>query len=881
MKVHILLFHLIAVFFLISSSLSATERTPEWYEERGLMPESALREIPFSGSRSMREIPEGGILLIPDSSNDRVMGFDPITGDLIDANFIPPHSDYLSTPIHMIMNAEGTGLLISDQLMDIVQEFSVEGDYEGIFAPIGGVNNNILDNIRGMYLRDDGHLLVTVASGGNAHAIAEFDTEGNYLGNFIDNNAGGMAGPWSIVYRESFDDYLISTSTSNAVHRFDSDGLPLGDFVPSLNFPEQMYETSDGNILVATFSNPSGVYEYDSSGTQVGYYSVVTGLRGVYELGNGNILVTNGSGVYEIDRNNTIVDTKITGVNARFISFVGPSTGYGLPFEEDFETGSLPEDWEQEFMEGNIDWSYQDGGHMGNPPSAYEGDYNAFFRSDIVGDSTILITPPLLISNAINPVLRFQHAQQAWNTDQDELNVYYKAGEEGDWILLESYDAEVAEWTEQLIELPEIDEPCFIGFEAVSGGGYGVCIDLVEVFDHIYPVMEVIPLAFDIILLEGESTVEILTIGNVGTDDLEYEITFLEPATWLSVSDPIGTVEPDESVEIELLIDAAGLAGDEDYTATLIVSDNYFDMEINVVVDLFVEALVLNPPQNLEGSLVWEPYYYTVDISWDAPANGRRRATRSRELLGYNVYRQNLPDGDFVMINTEIVAPLYYSDEDVEFGEEYAYYVTAVYTEGESEPSNSIEITIPDAQQVEQPTASPEPGEYEDSVTVELLCETEDAEIRFTLNGEDPDEESMLYEEPLELTEDAIIKARAYKTLYLPSEILTAEYTIVVSVEDITEIAPVTDLYAAYPNPFNPTTTISFSLAEEGMVTLELFNARGQKIRTLVREWREAGKHSVIWNGKDEQGNQAGSGIYFYRMTADNYETVKKMMLIQ
>src|SRR5690554_7941874 len=98
----------------------------------------------------------------------------------------------------------------------------------------------------------------------------------------------------------------------------------------------------------------------------------------------------------------------------------------------------------------------------------------------------------------------------------------------------------------------------------------------------------------------------------------------------------------------------------------------------------------------------------------------------------------------------------------------------------------------------------------------------------------------MLYEEPLELTEDAIIKARAYKTLYLPSEILTAEYTIVVSVEDITEIAPVTDLYAAYPNPFNPTTTISFSLAEEGMVTLELFNARGQKIRTLVREWREA-----------------------------------------
>ncbi len=881
MKVHVVLTHLIIALFLLSSSLLAAERTPEWYEERGLVSETEIREIPHTGSRTMREIPEGGILLIPDSSGDRVMGFDPISGDLIDANFIPPHSDYLSTPIHIVMNAEGTGLLITDQLADLVQKFSFDGVYEGIFAPIGGVNNNILDNIRGMYIRDDGHALVTVASGGNAHAIAEFDTDGNYLGNFIDNNAGGMAGPWSIIYRPDFDDYLVSTSTSNAIHRFDSDGISLGYFVPSLNFPEQLYETSEGNILAATFSTPSGVYEYDSSGTQIGYYGVVTGLRGVYELGNGNILVTNGSGVYEIDRNNTIVDTKITGVNARFISFVGPSIGYGIPFEEDFEDGSLPEDWEQEHIEGSIDWSYQDGGHMGNPSSAFEGDFNAFYRSDVVGDSTVLITPPLLISNAVNPLLRFQHAQAAWAGSQDELNVYYKIGEEGDWILLESYDSDVPEWTEREIELPDVDDLCYIGFEAVSGGGYGVCIDLVEVFDHIYPIMEVTPLEFNVVLLEGESTVEILTIGNVGTDDLEYEIDILEPAGWLTVSEPTGTIEPGGSIELELLIDSTGLEGDEDYSATLIVSDNYFDMEVNVVVNLHVEALVLNPPQNLEGLYVWEPYYYTVDLSWDVPVNGRNRAFRSRELLGYNVYRQILPEGDFDLINTEIVSALYYTDEDVDFGEDYAYYVTAVYTEGESEPSNSIEINIPDAQQVAQPTASPEPGEYEDSVTVELLCDTEEAEIRFTLNGEDPDEGSMLYEEPLELTEDTVIKARAYKSLYLPSEMLEAEYTIVVSAEDTSEIAPVTGLYPAFPNPFNPSTTISFSLADEGMVTLELFNARGQKIRTLVREWREAGNHSVIWNGRDEQGNPVRSGIYFYRMTAEDYETVKKMMLIQ
>lgn len=877
MKYYRLIILAILMVFVLFSYLHAEDRTPEWYEEEGIAPDTEAGEIQLNGQRTLRQIPEGGILLIPDSSPKRVMGFDPITGDLIDADFIPPHPQQLTTPIHMILCGEGTSLMLSDQSQNTVQRFSFDGQYEGVFAPPGGANTSIMQNIRGMFLRDDGHYLVTVAGGANAHCIAEFDSQGAYVGNFVANNAGGIAHPWSILFRQTENDYLISASGTNAIHRFDVNGNHLEIFAGQLNFPQQLQQLPNGNILVATFSNPSGVYELDSQGNQIGYYNPVTGLRGVYELGNGNLLVTNSSGVYEINRQGVLVDTKIAGVNARHITYVGPSLGYGLPFEEDFETGSLPEDWEQEFVDGEIDWTFQSGGHLGNPPDAFEGDYNAFFRSDTVGNSTLLVTPPLLIADAINPVLKFHHAQAAWGTSQDELHVYYRIGDD-DWILLESYDENVPEWTERTITLPEQENPYYIGFEALSGGGYGVCLDLVKVFDHVFPIMEVTPLEFNVVLTEGDSTVEVLTVSNVGTADLEYEIAFSAPAEWLTVSESTGIVPPAEEVEIDLLIETDGLTGGEDYTVTLIVSDDYFGMEVNVVVNLHVEQLILNPPQNLTGEMIVDEEVVSVELQWEAPDALNRRINGSRNLVGYNVYRQDSPEDDFELINPQVVLELFYLDEDLLPGI-YSYYVTALYTQGESEATNTVTIQVPE--QVAQPAASPEPGEYEDSVLVELTCETPEALIYYTLNGEDPDEESLLYEEPIMLLEDTVIKARAYKDGYFPSDILIVEYFIVVSVDDVVEPIAVTRLHKAYPNPFNPNTTIAFSLAEPGDVTLEIFNVKGQKVETLLREWKERGTYQVIWNGKDSRGRDAGSGIYFYRMTVNEYVSVRKMMMIQ
>jgi len=94
-------------------------------------------------------------------------------------------------------------------------------------------------------------------------------------------------------------------------------------------------------------------------------------------------------------------------------------------------------------------------------------------------------------------------------------------------------------------------------------------------------------------------------------------------------------------------------------------------------------------------------------------------------------------------------------------------------------------------------------------------------------------------------------------------------------------IPAVTSLQGNYPNPFNPTTNIKFGLKEESKVKLEIYNIRGQKIQTLVNESREAGYHTVTWEGNDSSSKTAASGIYFFRLTTDKYSSTKKMILMK
>jgi len=90
-----------------------------------------------------------------------------------------------------------------------------------------------------------------------------------------------------------------------------------------------------------------------------------------------------------------------------------------------------------------------------------------------------------------------------------------------------------------------------------------------------------------------------------------------------------------------------------------------------------------------------------------------------------------------------------------------------------------------------------------------------------------------------------------------------------------------TKLMGNYPNPFNPSTTISFTLANPEQVSIEIYNVKGQKVCVLANDLFQAGKHNLIWNGSDKDGRIVSSGVYFYRMTAGRYTMSHKMLSIK
>jgi len=89
------------------------------------------------------------------------------------------------------------------------------------------------------------------------------------------------------------------------------------------------------------------------------------------------------------------------------------------------------------------------------------------------------------------------------------------------------------------------------------------------------------------------------------------------------------------------------------------------------------------------------------------------------------------------------------------------------------------------------------------------------------------------------------------------------------------------ELAQNYPNPFNPTTTIYYQVAEKAPVRISVYNLMGQMVTTLVDQQQVPGTYSIQWNGKNLQGNEVSSGVYFVRMVAGSYEQIIKMMLVR
>ncbi len=101
--------------------------------------------------------------------------------------------------------------------------------------------------------------------------------------------------------------------------------------------------------------------------------------------------------------------------------------------------------------------------------------------------------------------------------------------------------------------------------------------------------------------------------------------------------------------------------------------------------------------------------------------------------------------------------------------------------------------------------------------------------------------------------------------------------------EPSSEIIPsIIQLYNNYPNPFNPCTTISFSIPNDSEVNLSVYNIKGQKVKTLIHDELEKGRHEIVWYSKDNNDKSVASGVYFYKLNVNGKsESVRKCLLLK
>ena len=252
------------------------------------------------------------VLLIPESGNDVVGMYDPYDGtylgDLIVNDTLGVQYSF-ATPINAVPGPD-YNIYVSDQISDAIFVFDTTGEYLYTYAD----TSDGLNNIRGIDFRD-GHLFVT--SGDDY--VREFSGPHAFVRDFIADGSD----PFDILF---LDDgrALLSDIAGNDISLYDTNGTMIAELF-EVNFPEQ---TQFDAVLPGAFLNASFtsdlIIDFDLTGITASFG--FSDGRGVYRLGNGNILATNGSGVYELDSlTGAIVEQQNTG-SCRFIELYAPPT---------------------------------------------------------------------------------------------------------------------------------------------------------------------------------------------------------------------------------------------------------------------------------------------------------------------------------------------------------------------------------------------------------------------------------------------------------------------------------------------------------------------------------------------------------------------------
>ncbi len=135
------------------------------------------------------------------------------------------------------------------------------------------------------------------------------------------------------------------------------------------------------------------------------------------------------------------------------------------------------------------------------------------------------------------------------------------------------------------------------------------------------------------------------------------------------------------------------------------------------------------------------------------------------------------------------------------------------------------------------------------------------------------------YEDPMDEVWDSTITIEVYNIW----GVMEASYSVEVFVEPNEDEKLPKEFFVAqnFPNPFNPETEIGYELPMDAQVSLVVYNLLGQKVKTLVDERQRAGRYNICWGGRDDNGQEVASGVYFYKIQAGDVKVAKKMALLK
>jgi len=263
--------------------------------------------------------------------------------------------------------------------------------------------------------------------------------------------------------------------------------------------------------------------------------------------------------------------------------------------------------------------------------------------------------------------------------------------------------------------------------------------------------------------------------------------------------------------------------------------------------------------------------------------------SKTPNIIQHNVYRSIDNDSSFVLLSSINMPDSTHTDSNIQNNTHYFYVATAVDQFGnESGFSNRVDTTLVKPVSVEL-------GSFSVTIVNEnvvLMWETvtesnnfgfeiqkSENKVEFMKIGFVRGNDTTLTQKKYTFTDTDVKNGNYYYRLKQIDENGTYEYSHNIKVT--IGIPFKFDLEQNYPNPFNPSTTIAYSLPKSCTIVLKIFNMKGQIIDQLVNEFQQAGRHTVVWDGKDLNGDKVPSGEYIYKIEALETAVFRKMMIIK